>query len=46
MKNKEEEEKIATSNIPRPTRTRSSGRVTKKNSRYVRGGKSKSKKNV
>ena len=45
MKNKEEEEKIATSNIPRPTRTRSSGRVTKKNSRYVRGGKkSKSKK--
>ena len=45
MKNKEEQEKIATSNIPRPTRTRSSGRVTKKNSRYVRGGKkSKSKK--
>ena len=44
--NKEEnEKKIATSNTPRPTRTRSSGRVTKKNPRYSRGGrKSKSKK--
>ena len=43
MKNKEEQEKIATSNTPK--RTRSSGRVTKKNPRYERGGKkSKSKK--
>lgn len=43
-RNKEEHEKIATSNTPN-RRTRSSGRVTKKNPRYVRGGKkSKSKK--
>ena len=36
MKNKEEQEKIATSNTPK--RTRSSGRVTKKNPSYERGG--------
>ena len=42
-RNKEEHEKIAISNTPR--RTRSSGRIKKKNPRYVRGGKkSKSKK--